>query len=921
MTTKFMSRAAACAAVWLLVACGGGGGSGGSAPPPAPVNSSVSLLAIAPTEPVPGGGSAQLAVSITNSGSVAATGLVFTPNLATGLTLTSLGCTGSGGGACPAATTGTSFALPDLPAKASLSLTLNVKVAAGSSGALTSMPAVQAGNDAVASDNTAAASIKAYSADVGISGSGPTAPVPAGSTTAYTMTVSNAGPDEARDVQITNTLGNAQTLGTLSCSASGGATCPTAIGPAMRVPLLPKGGALVFTVQATVAGGFSGGIANVMQASAAGDPLDTNNATGVQLTAYAPATGPAPAGQTTVALQSDNGDYIGAGRSYSYSRATANVNVSADGARLQVQVAGDDNWNAQFQLPAGFNSFAPGTYNGLRRFPEAGSGGVDWGGNGRGCNQITGSMVVNSVTYVDGQLSAIDFSFEQHCEGQAPALRGQVRWFASDTTAPAGPLNPPPDTLWAPPASALPASGNYVYLTSDSGDYIGGGATVTHTQADAILDVTAAGGRATVRVTGDQNWRGEFQGMQGLNTLQAGQYGSLRRYPFHNPVRGGLDWSGNGAGCNTLTGWFVVDRATYIDGALTALDLRFEQHCEGATAALRGKVHWEAGDRTAPPGPLQPPPVGLWAPASGATPTSGSYVYLTSDSGDYIGGGRTTAYTRRDAVLGVNLSGRKLTVSVTGDESWTGTFEGMNSLTDLQPGYYGKLQRHPFHNPTRGGMDWSGQGRGCNRLTGWFVVDKVSVSGGQLTALDLRFEQHCEGGTAALRGQIHWDASDLGQPAGPVNPPPAGLWLPGAGSTPASGSYVYLTSDSTDIIGNGGTYTYTPANATLGVTSNGRRISVTVNGDRTWTGEFQAMDGLAQLQPGYYGGLQRYPFHNVAKGGMSWAGTGSCGTLSGWFAIDNISFVNNQLVALDLRFEQRCNGGTAALRGRVRWAP
>ena len=209
MTTKFMSRAAACAAAWLLAACGGGGGggSGGGSPAPAPATSSVGLLAIAPTEPVPGGGSAQLAVSITNSGSVAATGLVFTPNLATGLTLASLGCTGAGGGACPAATTGTSFALPDLPAKASLSLLLNVKVAPGSSGALTSMPAVQAGNDAVASDNTAAASIKAYSADIGISGSGPTAPVPAGSTTAYTMTVSNAGPDEARDVQITNMQG------------------------------------------------------------------------------------------------------------------------------------------------------------------------------------------------------------------------------------------------------------------------------------------------------------------------------------------------------------------------------------------------------------------------------------------------------------------------------------------------------------------------------------------------------------------------------------------------------------------------------------------------------------------------------------------------------------------------------------------
>jgi len=28
----------------------------------------------------------------------------------------------------------------------------------------------------------------------------------------------------------------------------------------------------------------------------------------------------------------------------------------------------------------------------------------------------------------------------------------------------------------------------------------------------------------------------------------------------------------------------------------------------------------------------------------------------------------------------------------------------------------------------------------------------------RLTALDLRFEQHCEGGTPALHGAIHWSA-------------------------------------------------------------------------------------------------------------------------------------------------------------------
>jgi hypothetical protein len=80
----------------------------------------------------------------------------------------------------------------------------------------------------------------------------------------------------------------------------------------------------------------------------------------------------------------------------------------------------------------------------------------------------------------------------------------------------------------------------------------------------------------------------------------------------------------------------------------------------------------------------------------------------------------------------------------------------MIGLSQLQPGYYGGLQRYPFHNAAKGGLDWSGNGRGCNNLNGWFVVDSVSYSLGQLTAIDLRFEQHCEGAVAAQRGVIHW---------------------------------------------------------------------------------------------------------------------------------------------------------------------
>jgi hypothetical protein len=64
--------------------------------------------------------------------------------------------------------------------------------------------------------------------------------------------------------------------------------------------------------------------------------------------------------------------------------------------------------------------------------------------------------------------------------------------------------------------------------------------------------------------------------------------------------------------------------------------------------------------------------------------------------------------------------------------------------------------RYPFNNPTKGGLAWSGQGRACNRINGWFVIDSVVRVAGQLSLVDMRFEQHCNGRTDALRGAMHW---------------------------------------------------------------------------------------------------------------------------------------------------------------------
>ena len=195
-----------------------------------------------------------------------------------------------------------------------------------------------------------------------------------------------------------------------------------------------------------------------------------------------------------------------------------------------------------------------------------------------------------------------------------------------------------------------PATGNYIYLESELGDFIGAGGNYLYTLRDSEIIATTTNGHLSISVNGDEGWGGDFQAMNSLSRLEVGYYGDLQRYPFHNPTMGGLNWSGEGRGCNTLTGWFVVDSVTYDGMTLDSIDLRFGQHCEGGSPALHGEIHWDADDPTTAPGPVVPPPTGLWAPPSGATPATGNYVCLQS----YVGAADTYLYTQADSVIRVN---------------------------------------------------------------------------------------------------------------------------------------------------------------------------------------------------------------------------------------------------------------------------
>jgi uncharacterized repeat protein (TIGR01451 family) len=904
----------------LLAACGGGGGGGGGSGgdgPQAGSSDRVSLTATASTTPVPSATNTDLEFLVANPGTSTANDVALTVTLGAGLTNAGVECSELGGATCPSEPR--TMRVATLPAGTSLRFRMSVVPAAGTSGTIASTATVTATNDQVTSNNSAQVSITAYSADVRVIGSTSASEFSSGSSVPYSITVSNAGPDAARDVVLENLLSSGQTLTTMDCIGTGGAICPASTGARMTIPSLPAGGSLTFAVTAQLSADVLVSMSNTLRAESLGDRDFANNTANISARTRIPTS---PNSPSFVMLQSDEGDYIGAGRHYSYTQANAVFEVYEIDGTLTFRIRGDESWNATFHMPDGMEQLQAGAYTDHLGAPshDPAAGGLHWHGEARSCGH-SGWFQVDGVSYVAGQLSSLDLRFEQRCEPRAPALRGQIHWVANDATRPPGPVNPPPAGLWAPPAGATPESGNYVYLESDSGDHIGQGRTETYTQANAILSATESSGSLGINVGSDRNYGGGFRVMAPLTQMEPGYYPNAQEWSG-NPTEAGLNFGGDGRSCNSSSGWFVIDSIAFLDGALTAVDMRFEQHCGNDTAALRGRIHWRSDDPTQPPGPQMPPPAGLWVPPAGAVPATGNVVYLESDVGDYVGQGLTKAYTPLDSVIDVGGGGmipvgNRFQLTVNGDEEWTGFFQAMNTLPDLLPGYYGDLLGFPGHNRVRGGISWYGEGRGCNQATGWFVIDSVMYSGSTLNSIELRFEQHCEGQTPALRGLIRWSAADTRQPLPPQNPPPAGLWAPPSGAMPPAGNYVYLQSDAGDYVGEGQTHLYTAPDVVLLMSTSGSQLDVEVQGDVRWGGYFIPMVPLSQLHVGYYGGLTD---KNPARGLLAWYGDGrACSDSRGWFVVDQVMFEAGSLTAIDLRFEQHCGAATPALRGKIHW--
>ncbi len=834
----------------------------------------------------------------------------------------------------------------------------------------------------------------------------------------------------------------------------------------------------------------------------------------------------AVASSTLLSMHSETGDYIGGGRDYLYTPPDGSFSISGTPNHVEVYFSNVSHfWYLEFAAPNNA-ALAVRNYTGATRYPfnAVTDPGLEVFGDGRGCNQITGAFRVKQITFdATGKVASFWATFEQHCEGGAPVLTGEVRWNADVQIA----LRAPPSqhVVFGQPlafdigastadssiatlsASGLPAAATFddhrnntgtfnwtpgfdrigshtpvafravntlgaadsattdvivdgmtsLIMNSESGDYIGAGQSQTYLPSDGTFSVNTNRNFVGISFSSPTHfWSLSFQAPNGAS-LAVGSYLNATRYPFNGTNAPGLDVSGDGRGCNTLAGSFVIRQISFApNGSLASFRAAFEQHCEGGAPALTGEIRWNAAVAVDMSAPLtrsveQGKPLAVdvtaksfdgshvtlsatglpaaatftdhgddtgtlrWTPtfndigrnslitfrgstASGLADSTSTRVSVTgltslrmsSDPGEWIGQGQDYNFTPIDGAF--SLRGDRRHVTATFNNS---SFSGWNlefaspSGVDLAVGTYLNVARYPFNTPTQAGLSITGPGRGCNSVTGSFRIKQITFNTlGAPTALQVAFEQHCEGVAAALVGELRYNASvpmnlllpgsrtvSEGQPLHlPVNAEsfdgnlvalsvldlPAGAsfldhgdntgaldWTPGIhqmgdylvrfrgdnghGSVDTVSSRIQVmgvtsltvVSDSLDPVGFGGTYQYSSLDGAYTSNKNsfnGVTLSFRDSLFNTWGLEFAADSGLP-LEVNVYNNAVGFPASpNVLPSLRISRNFGGCFDIAGRFVVRGVTYDNgNGVPSFWATFEQHCFGLTAGLRGEIRY--
>lgn len=160
--------------------------------------------------------------------------------------------------------------------------------------------------------------------------------------------------------------------------------------------------------------------------------------------------------------------------------------------------------------------------------------------------------------------------------------------------------------VWLVSSSAFAAPVTFLEMHSQTGDYIGQGENYYYTDQDGQFSAWQSyyGNSEYLNnsvsisfiAPNDTYWYLDFSTHALDEDLVPGTY-NASRFPFEPSDSAGLSVTGNGRGSNTLTGTFtILDLVFGSNGSIERFAATFEQHSEGATPALLGRIsiHSEA---------------------------------------------------------------------------------------------------------------------------------------------------------------------------------------------------------------------------------------------------------------------------------------------------------------------------------------
>jgi hypothetical protein len=158
-------------------------------------------------------------------------------------------------------------------------------------------------------------------------------------------------------------------------------------------------------------------------------------------------------------------------------------------------------------------------------------------------------------------------------------------------------------------------------------------------------------------------------------------------------------------------------------------------------------------------------PITLIAP-SGVGSTApcligGNVVFFDGDNGDYIHPGAATITQGMWSITSNMMPPSDITVHVRPTQStqglwWDLEFGSAQLNQPLAAQVYENAERAAFASPGHPGIDIGGDGRGCNMISGKFQIETLTATGATVSSFTATFEQRREGGSAALRGCVHF---------------------------------------------------------------------------------------------------------------------------------------------------------------------